>query len=116
MITLHGIPNCDTVKKARAWLAAGGVDHRFRDFKREPPGEAEIGRWADAVGWEVLLNRRGTTFRGLGDAEKADIDRAKALALMGAQPSLIKRPVVEDGTGQVTVGFSDATFASHWGP
>lgn len=116
MITLHGIPNCDTVKRARAWLDASGVGYRFRDFKKEPPSAAELGRWAESVGWEALLNRRGTTFRGLGEADKQGIDQAKALRLMKAQPSLIKRPVAEDEAGRVTVGFSDAAFACHWGP
>ncbi|WP_118856259.1 arsenate reductase [Sphingomonas mesophila] len=101
MITVHGIPNCDSVKKARAALG----EHRFRDFKKEPPTAGELERWADAVGWEALLNRRGTTFRGLAESDKAGIDRAKALALMLAHPSLIKRPVVEDGSGGVTVGL-----------
>lgn len=105
MITLHGIPNCDSVKKARASLEADGVDYRFRDFKKDPPGAAELEGWADAVGWAALLNRRGTTFRGLADPDKADIDRTKALALMKAQPSLIKRPVIEDAAGRITIGL-----------
>ena len=75
-----------------------------------------IERWADAVGWEALLNRRGTTFRGLGDAHKTDIDRAKAVRLMEANPSLIKRPVIEDERGKVTVGFSEQAFAAEWKP
>ena len=104
MIALHGIPNCDTVRKARAWLDGRGVGYRFRDFKKEPPGAAELAAWADAVGWEALLNRRGTTFRGLSEQDRAGIDRDKALRLMAAQPSLIKRPVVTDG-GRVSVGF-----------
>jgi arsenate reductase len=113
MIALHGIPNCDTVKKARAWLDAQGVDYRFRDFKKEPPSAAELSRWADRAGWDMLLNRRGTTFRALPETDKADIDHPKALALMEAHPSLIKRPVVEEGTN-VTVGFVPAMFAEVW--
>lgn len=109
MPTLHGIANCDTVKKARAWLEASGVDYRFRDFKKEPPCAEEIAAWADAVGWEALLNRRGTTFRGLAEADKSGIDRARAIELMAAQPSLIKRPVMTDGDA-VTVGFPAAGF------
>lgn len=116
MITLHGIPNCDTVKKARAWLDANGVDYRFHDFKKLGAPAMLIERWADAVGWETLLNRRGTTFRALADADKADIDRVKAVRLMEASPSLIKRPVVEDGEGKVTIGFSEPVFALNWGP
>ena len=106
-VTLHGIPNCDTVKKARAWLDAQGVAHRFRDFKKAPPSAQELARWADAVGWERLLNRRGTTFRALGEGDKAGLDRAKALRLMEAHPSLIKRPVIER-EGGVTVGWDAA--------
>ena len=116
MITLHGIPNCDTVKKARTWLDANGVDYRFHDFKKLGAPASLIQRWADAVGWEPLLNRRGTTFRGLSDANKAEIGRAKAIRLMEANPSLIKRPVVEDEDGNVTVGFSEAAFATEWKP
>lgn len=105
MIVLHGIPNCDSVKKARALLEGRAAGYRFRDFKREPPSAGELERWADAVGWEALLNRRGTTFRGLAEADKLDIDRAKALRLMEAHPSLIKRPVVERPDGEITVGL-----------
>ena len=115
MITLHGIPSCDTVKKARAWLDQRGLEYRFRDFKKAPPAADELARWADAAGWEALLNRRGTTFRGLAEGDRLDIDRAKALRLMQASPSLIKRPVVTDESGKVTVGFSDASFAADWG-
>ena len=115
MITLYGIPNCDTVKKARAWLDGRGVDYCFRDFKKAPPSADELDGWIAAVGWEVLLNRRGTTFRGLAEGDKLDIDRSKALRLMQANPSLIKRPVVTDERGRVTVGFSDASFAADWG-
>lgn len=105
MLTLHGIANCYTVKKARAWLDERGAEYRFRDFKKEPPGAHELARWAGAAGWEALLNRRGTTFRALAGADKADIDEAKALRLMERHPSLIKRPVVTADNGRVTVGF-----------
>ena len=115
MLTLYGIPNCDTVKRARAWLDGRGIDYRFHDYKKlGAPAEA-IERWADAAGWEALLNRRGTTFRGLGEADRQDIDRAKAVRLMEAQPSLIKRPVVEDAAGELTVGFDESAFAAAWG-
>lgn len=116
MITLHGIPNCDTVKKARAWLDAHGIDYRFHDFKKLGAPSSLIERWAEAAGWETLLNRRGTTFRGLSDADKNGIDRAMAVRLMEANPSLIKRPVVEDESGKVTVGFSDDAFTVEWKP
>ena len=116
MITLYGIPNCDTVKKARAWLDGQGVDYRFHDFKKLGAPAALLERWAEAVSWEALLNRRGTTFRGLADADKTGLDKAKALSLMEAHPSLIKRPVIADDEGKVTVGFSEAQLAADWGP
>ena len=108
-ITLYGIPNCDTVKKARAWLDARGTGYAFRDYKKEGADPAKLAAWSDAVGWEALLNRRGTTFRGLSEADKADIDRSKALRLMVAQPSLIRRPVVEH-EGDVLVGFDPGAW------
>jgi len=110
MIHLYGIPNCDTVKKARTWLDARGTSYTFHDYKKEGVDSVKLAAWSDAVGWETLLNRRGTTFRGLSEADKADIDRAKALRLMVANASLIKRPVVEHAGG-VLVGFD----ADEWG-
>lgn len=103
-VEFYGIPNCDTVKKARTWLEAKGIAYAFHDYKKEGAEPAKLAAWSDAAGWEVLLNRRGTTFRALSDADKADIDRAKAIRLMEANPSLIKRPVVEHGGG-LLVGF-----------
>ncbi len=106
-MTLYGIPNCDTVKKARAWLAARGLDHAFHDFKKQGVPEAALNRWLSAVGWEALVNRKGTTWRGLDDATRAGVqDAASARALMLAHASVIKRPVVEWDNGTVTVGFS----------
>jgi arsenate reductase len=104
VISVYGIPNCDTVKKARNWLDARGTSYTFHDYKKLGIDAATLGRWADAVGWEPLLNRAGTTFRGLSEADKAGIDRKKAIELMVASPSLIKRPVVE-GDGIMLVGF-----------
>ena len=106
---LYGIPNCDTVKRARAWLDARGIEYGFHDYKKEGADPAKLAQWSEAAGWETLLNRRGTTFRALSDADKADIDRAKAIRLMQASPSLIKRPVVEHGGG-VLVGFDPAEW------
>ena len=103
-ITLHGIPNCDTVKKARTWLEGWGAAYDFRDYKKVPPTAAELTGWASEVGWEPLLNKAGTTFKKLPDADKAGIDEAKAIALMVAHPSVIKRPVVT-GAGALLVGF-----------
>ena len=103
-ITLYGIPNCDTVKKARSYLDGRGIAYTFHDYKKAGVEEADLRRWAKQVGWEVLLNKAGTTFKKLPDADKADIDEAKAIALMVANPSMIKRPVVEGGK-KLLVGF-----------
>ena len=110
MIDLYGIPNCDTVKKARAWLDEHRVGYRFHDYKKEGADAGKLAGWSDAVGWETLLNRRGTAFRGLPDNDKAGIDRTKAIRLMQANPSLIKRPVVEH-PGGLLVGFDPAAWA-----
>jgi arsenate reductase len=111
-ITLYGIPNCDTVKKARAWLAGQGTEVAFHDFKKQGVPEAQLTRWLTAAGWEKLVNRQGTTWRKLGDDEKTAVtDAASARSLMLRQPSVIKRPVVEWADGEVTVGFSEDLFA-----
>lgn len=107
--TLYGIRNCDTVKKARLWLDAHGVDHRFHDFKTEGVEEATIRRWCAASGWTRVLNRAGTTFRKLPDAAKTDLDEAKAVRLMLEQPSMIKRPVLERGE-TIAVGFKPEEY------
>jgi arsenate reductase len=110
MITLYGIPNCDTVKKARAWLSERGLAHTFHDFKKQgvPPGE--LARWTQAAGWEKLLNRKGTTWRKLdAAAQAAVVDAASAQSLMLAHPSVIKRPVVDWGE-DITVGFDAAAW------
>jgi arsenate reductase (glutaredoxin) len=104
VIHLYGIPNCDTVKKARAWLDERGIGYTFHDYKKEGADPARLRQWSDAAGWEALLNRRGTTFRALSEADKADIDRTKAIRLMQSNPSLITRPVVEHA-GAVLIGF-----------
>ena len=103
-ITLHGIPNCDTVKKARTWLEGQGVAYEFRDYKKAPPSAAELKGWTGETGWEPLLNKAGTTFKKLPDDDKTGIDAAKAIALMVANPSVIKRPVVT-GAGALLIGF-----------
>lgn len=104
-LTLYGIPNCDTVKKARRWLDAAGVPHVFHDFRKDGLDPVKLQGWIDALGWEKLLNRAGTTFRKLPDADKAGLDADKARALMLDQAAMIKRPVVETA-GEVSVGFS----------
>ena len=111
-LRLHGITNCDTVKRARAWLNDQGVAHDFIDFKKAAPQPADLQHWSGAVGWERLLNRQGTTWRKLdGTAQAAVVDAASAQALMQAQASVIKRPVVEWPDGAVTVGFSPEAWA-----
>ena len=105
-ITLYGIPNCDTVKKARAHLTARGLAHEFHDFKKAGVPADALARWVAAVGWEKLVNRQGTTWRKLDAATQAEVaDAASAERLMQAQASVIKRPVVDWGDGRVTVGF-----------
>jgi arsenate reductase (glutaredoxin) len=111
MTTLYGIKNCDTMKKARAWLDEHGVQYDFHDYKIAGIDRAHLERWAGQVGWEVLINRSGTTFRKLPDADKKDIDGSKAITLMLAQPSLIKRPVLELGK-QLLVGFKPDLYAA----
>ena len=108
-ITLYGIKNCDTMKKARAWLAGHGVDYVFHDYKIAGIERARLQRWCDEAGWEVLLNRSGTTFRKLPDEAESSLTAAKAIAMMLAQPSLIKRPVLEHA-GQLTVGFKPEVY------
>ena len=109
MIHLYGIPNCDTVKKARKWLDAKGVEYAFHDYKKEGADPAKLASWIDAHGVDVVLNRRGTTFRKLSDADKADIDADKAVSLLEQHPSIIKRPVVEHPGGTL-VGFKESEW------
>lgn len=106
---MYGIKACDTIKKARDWLAGKGVSYDFHDYKALGVTPAKLAEWCDAVGWETLLNKAGTTFRGLPDADKQGIDQAKAIALMTANPSMIKRPVLENG-GRILVGFKPAAY------
>jgi arsenate reductase len=110
MTTIYGIKNCDTMKKARAWLEAHGVAYDFHDYKAAGIDRAHLERWARQVPWETLLNRSGTTFRKLPDADKEGIDKNKAFRLMVEQPSLIKRPVLEIN-GKVIVGFKPEVYS-----
>ena len=105
-ITIYGIKNCDTMKKARAWLDKRGVDYAFHDYKTAGIDRERLEKWEKKVGWEKLLNRAGTTFRKLPDKDKAGLDAKKALTLMEKQPSMIKRPVLDLGGGKLLVGFS----------
>jgi len=113
-VTIYGIKNCDTMKKARAWLDGKGVAYSFHDYKTAGVDAATLGRWADELGWEALLNKAGTTFRQLPDADKAGLDRDKAIALMLAQPSMIKRPVLDQGNARI-VGFTAERYSAAFG-
>ena len=110
-ITIYGIKNCDTMKKARAWLDKRGVAYDFHDYKAKGIDKARLEGWTKKAGWETLLNRAGTTFRKLPDKDKDGITEKKAIALMLAQPSMIKRPVLELGGGKVLVGFKPDEYA-----
>ena len=107
---IYGIRNCDTMKKARTWLESRGVAHDFHDYKVAGIEPAKLAAWSKRVGWEVLLNRAGTTFRKLPDKAKQDLDEAKAIRLMLDQPSMIKRPVLERGKALI-VGFSPEKYS-----
>jgi arsenate reductase len=108
--TLYGIKNCDTMKKAWTWLDQAGVAYDFHDYKKAGLDRATLEGWVRQLGWEVLLNRSGTTFKKLPDADKQGIDAEKAVALMLAQPSMIKRPVLAVA-GRLIVGFRPETYA-----
>ncbi len=113
-ITIYGIKNCDTMKKAGAWLDKHRIDYSFHDYKTAGIDKDRLARWSMTVGWETLLNRAGTTFRKLPDADKTSLTEKKAMALMLAQPSMIKRPVLEAG-GKVLVGFKPETYEAAFG-
>ena len=114
MLTMYGIPNCDTVKKARTWLDGRGLSYTFHDYKKMGIDKTKLEGWVQQAGWETLLNRAGTTFKKLPDADRENLTEKKAIALMLAQPSMIKRPVVEK-KGRIVVGFKpelyDKTFS-----
>lgn len=112
--TLFGIPNCDTMKKARRWLEANDVLYTFHDYKKSGVPEQELKQWVKKVGWEVLVNRRGTTWRKLDDDIKDNIDEASSIKIMIENPSSIKRPVLET-EDQLLVGFSEETYKEAFG-
>jgi arsenate reductase len=109
-ITIYGIKNCDTMKKARGWLDGHGVEYAFHDYKSAGIDRARLERWCKTVGWETLLNRAGTTFRKLPEEDKHGLDADKAIALMLEQPSMIKRPVLDLGDGKLLVGFKPDAY------
>ncbi|MCB2013703.1 MAG: ArsC family reductase [Sphingobium sp.] len=106
---MFGISNCDTIKKARKWLEEKEISYQFHDYKKSGVDEGQLREWASELGWEALLNKAGTTFRKLTDAEKSDIDEDKAIALMLANPSMIKRPVLDIGTHRIA-GFKPEKY------
>jgi arsenate reductase len=113
-ITIYGIPNCDTMKKARAWLESHGVAYVFHDYRKQGLEPEQLDGWVEKLGWEVLLNKAGTTFRKLLDADKENLDAGKAKALMLAHPTMIKRPVLDLG-GRLLVGFKPEVYAEALG-
>ena len=114
MVKIYGIKNCDTMKKARGWLEAHKIAHDFHDYKTAGIDRATLEDWVRKAGWQVLLNRAGTTFRKLPDAAKEDLTEEKAVALMLAQPSMIKRPVLE-AKGKLTIGFRPDDYKKLFG-
>jgi arsenate reductase (glutaredoxin) len=111
-VTIYGIKNCDTMKKARSWLDKHGVDYAFHDYKSVGIERERLEQWATKVGWEILLNRAGTTFKKLPDKDKVGLSETKAIALMLKQPSMIKRPVLDAGRGKLLVGFKAEQYAA----
>lgn len=109
MTTMYGIPNCDTIRKARKWLADAGVDYDFHDYKKSGAPAAKLKSWAAETGWEALLNRSGTTFRNLRPEQKTDLTETEALALMAEHPSMIRRPVLE-ANGELLIGFDPQRY------
>jgi arsenate reductase (glutaredoxin) len=114
-ITIYGIKNCDTMKKARAYLEKKGVEYAFHDYKAAGIEKERLEKWAKKAGWETLLNKAGTTFKKLPDKDKEGLNEAKAIKLMIAQPSMIKRPVLEIGGGKILVGFKPDEYAASLG-
>ena len=113
-ITIYGIKNCDTMKKAFAWLDKAGVAYDFHDYKKAGVSKGDLEKWCKAEGWETVLNRAGTTFRKLPDADKEGLTERKAIALMVAQPSMIKRPVLDDGK-RLLIGFKPDDYEKELG-
>ena len=109
MITVYGIPNCDTIKKAKKWLDANGIDYKFHDYKKKGITKSKLKDWCKQTDWEVLLNRRGTTWRKLDDETKDSINQTLAIGIMAENTSIIKRPVIENGD-DIIVGFSEDTY------
>lgn len=114
-LTMYGIPNCNNIKKARTWLNEHGISFDFFNYKQQHIDTTTLSQWCQQVGFETLLNQRGTTFRRLDAADKENIDEEKAIGLMQRFPSLIKRPVLQDQTGQIWVGFDEKIYTQSFG-
>ena len=110
MLTVYGIPNCDTMKKARRWLADNEIEYGFHDYKKQGIDKKTLVSWEKQVGWEILLNRRGMMWRKLSDDQKANIDKASAIEIMLEIPSIIKRPVMVTDDGNILVGFKEEEY------
>ncbi|GGA82251.1 arsenate reductase [Neiella marina] len=108
--TVYGISNCDTVRKARKWLEKNAIDFNFQDVREQPLAQSQLAEWASQVGWEVLFNKRSTSYRGLSDEQKQNLDEASAVALILEQPTLMKRPVLITGD-TIIVGFNDKLYS-----
>jgi len=113
MLKLFGIPNCDTVKKSQKWLNNRGVDFEFHDYKKQGITKKQLTAWCKVVGWEPLLNKRSRTWKELNESDRADISQTKAISLMQQNPTLIKRPVAQDGDA-ITVGFDEKTYSANF--
>jgi Spx/MgsR family transcriptional regulator len=109
MVKIYGIPNCDTMKKARQWLSNHGIDYEFHNYKKAGVDERQLTQWIESIGWEALLNRRSTTWRQLDDAVKSNIDKASAIRIMLQTPSIIKRPLLDDGRN-LYLGFKATEY------
>ncbi len=114
MITLYGISNCDTIRKAKKWLTAENIEFSFHDYRKQGLESQQLQNWVEQLGWEAMLNRRGTTWRQLSDEQKQDIDQQKAIALMLEHPAMIKRPLLETES-KLELGFSDQQYRTHFG-
>lgn len=109
MVTLYGISNCDTIKKAKKWLEKNGVDFQFHDFRKDGLDKKQLTQWCNELNWEILLNKRGNTWRNLPDDVKNTVNKTKAIKMMLEQPAIIKRPVLDSGKERI-IGFSDSTY------
>jgi arsenate reductase len=110
VVTIYGIPNCDTCRKSRKWLETNSVEHRFHDLRADGLDKSVLARWAKHAGWQKLLNTRSTTWRGIPEADRQDLNEKRAIKLMLAQPTLIKRPVLDTGD-EILLGFTNDTYA-----